>query len=369
MKRIINRYILMIVALAIGLQSCNERENYMDGPKVLDIVENVSINSKSAEIDHLSGVISVSLAGGTDLSKVVFEASAPEGVTVTPSSGTTLDLNSPVQVVVSNSVTERVYTVYATLLPSKVAFLGDGATIAEIADDDVKAAAEWTKATYGSDFVYISYDDLSDEALDGVNVLVYVYDNVGSSDQPEAVLDKLNVLSKFYVQGGKIVAGLLGTGLVEELGRDNSELRTIIGTGEGGDNPDTWGIGFTDSPVANIISDGLDFYEPNMAFVIDAGYKEDHNALWNLGSITTASPYTTFESRYNAEPIAAWDWAVDGQGFAGIIVWNPFNRFEGYMITIGIGGMEWNMNDGRDNPYLSNVKKVYKNSIDYLLEK
>lgn len=368
MKRIVYLNIFMVVALAIGLLSCEERENYTDGPKVLDIVEGVMINSKSADIDHLSGSIDISLAGGTDISSVLFEASVPEGVTVTPASGSAIDLTSPVQVIVSNNVSERIYTIYATLLPSKVAFLGDGATIAEIADDDVKAAAEWAETTYGSDFVYISYEGLSDEALDGVNVILYVYDNVGSSAQPAALLDKLNVLSKFYVQGGKIVAGLLGTGLVEELGRDKSGLRNIIGTGAGGDNPDTWGVGFTGSEVANIISEGLDFYAPNKAYVIDAGYKEDHNALWNLGSITTA-PYTTFESLYGAEPIAAWDWAVDGQGFAGIIVWNPFDRFEGYIITIGIGGMEWNMNDSRDNPYLENVRKIYKNSIDYLLAK
>ncbi|WP_346859605.1 DUF4960 domain-containing protein [uncultured Draconibacterium sp.] len=368
MRRIVYINIVAIITLLMGLQSCNERENYMDGPSVLDIVEDVTINSKSAEIDHLSGTINISLAGGTDLSSVVFEATVPEGVTVTPASGSNLDLNSPTKVVVSNGFSERTYMVHATLLPSKVAFLGDGTTIAEIADDDVKAAAQWTEATYGTDFVYISFDELSDEALDGVNVIVYVYDNVGTSDQPAALLEKLNVLSKFYVLGGKIVAGLLGTGLVEELGRDNSGLRNIIGTGEGGNNPDTWGVGFTGSEVANIISAGLDFYAPNMAYVIDAGYKEDHNALWNLGSITNA-PYTTFNSLYGAEPIAAWDWAVGGQGFAGIIVWNPFDRFEGYIITIGIGGMEWNMNDGRDNPYLSNVHKIYKNSIDYLLNK
>ncbi|MCW0484453.1 DUF4960 domain-containing protein [Gaoshiqia sediminis] len=368
MKRLVYVNIVAVVVLILGLQSCNERENYMDGPKVLDIVESVTINSKSAEIDHLSGSINISLPGGTDLSSVAFEASAPEGATVTPASGSSLDLTTPFQVVVSNAVSERTYTIYATLLPSKVAFLGDGATIAEITDDDAKAAAQWTEATYGSDFVYISYADLSDEALDGVNVILYVYDNVGSSAQPAALLDNLNVLSKFYVQGGKIVAGLLGTGLVEELGRDNSGLRNIIGTGAGGSNPDTWGVGFTGSPVSNIISAGLDFYAPNMAYVIDAGYKEDHNALWNLGSITT-SPYNTFNSRYDAEPIAAWDWAVGGQGFAGIIVWNPSGRFEGYIITIGIGGMEWSMNDDRDNPWLSNVQKIYKNSIDYLLAK
>ncbi|MBN2174133.1 MAG: hypothetical protein JW731_08380, partial [Bacteroidales bacterium] len=202
MKRLVYVNIVTIVVLILGLQSCNERENYMDGPNVLDIVESVTINSKSAEVDHLAGTINISLAGGTDLGSVLFEASAPDGVTVTPVSGSSLDLTTPVQVVVSNGVSERTYTIYPTILPSKVAFLGDGATIAEIADDDVKAAAEWTQATYGNDFVYISYNDLSDEALDGVNVILYVYDNVGSSAQPAALLEKLNVLSKFYVQGG-----------------------------------------------------------------------------------------------------------------------------------------------------------------------
>ncbi len=368
MQKVIIKKIIAIVVLFMGLQSCDERENYMDGPEVLNIVENVIINNKSAEVDHLAGKINISLVGNTDLSSVLFEATAPEGVTILPSSGSNLDLNNPVEVMVSNGVSNRVYTIHATLLPSKIAFLGDGATIADIADDDVKAAAEWTQATYGSDFVYVSYEGLTDDALDGVNVIVYVYDNVGSSAQPAALLDKLNVLSKFYVQGGKIVAGLLGTGLVEELGRDTSGLRNIIGTGAGGVNPDTWGIGFSGSPVSNIISNGLDFYDANKAYVINSGYKEDHNALWNLGSITSA-PYATFNSLYNAEPIAAWDWAVEGQGFAGIVVWNPWDRFKGYMITIGIGGMEWSMNDARDNPYLSNVQKVYKNSIDYLSNK
>ncbi|WP_439132748.1 DUF4960 domain-containing protein [Polaribacter sp.] len=368
MKKIIKLRVVVIVVLLLGLQSCNERENYTDGVSVLEIIEKVFINSKSAEINHLAGTIDVSLVGNTDLSSILFEVEVGQGLEITPQSGSIIDLNSPVEVTVSNGVSERVYTINATLLPSKIAFLGDGATIADIADDDVKAAAEWTQATYGSDFVYISYADLSEATLNGVNVLVYVHDQVGSSAQPQAVIDKLNVLSKFFVQGGKIVAGLLGTGLVEELGRDTSGLRTVIGTGVGGVNPDTWGIGFSGSSVSNIISNGLDVYDVNRAFVINSGYKEDHNALWNLSSITT-NPYATFNSLYNAEPIAIWDHTIDAQSFAGIIVWNPFERFEGYIITIGIGGMEWSMNDGRNNPYLSNVEKVYKNSIEYLSSK
>ncbi|HEX9826966.1 MAG TPA: DUF4960 domain-containing protein [Flavobacteriaceae bacterium] len=365
MNKAVIKNIFAIVVLFIGLQSCDDRENFTDSPSVLDIVESVSINGKNAEIDHLAGTINVSLVGNTNLASVIFEATVPEGATISPESGSTLDLTSSVTVVVNNGVSDRFYTINVTLLPSKIAFLGDGAAIADIADDDVKAAAQWTQSTYGGDFVYISYDNLSDETLDGVNVILYVHDQVGSSAQPAALLANLNVLSKFYVQGGKIVAGLLGTGLVEELGRDTSGLRNIIGTGPGGPNPDTWGVGFTGSSLANNISNGLTFYEPNKAFVIDGGYKEDHNALWNLDPIDSPK-YANFNSLYNAEPIAAWDWAVDGQGFAGIVVWKPWDRFKGYMITIGIGGMEWSMNDARNNPYLSNVQLIYKNSIDYL---
>lgn len=365
MKRVLIKNIIAVVILLIGLQSCNERENYTDAPTVLDIVEEIMINGKSAEIDHLAGTINVSLVGNIDLSTVLFEAIAPTGVTTSPQSGTTLDLTNELTVVVDNGFGQRIYTLNATLLPSKIAFLGDGATIAEIADDDVKAAAEWTQATYDNNFVYIAYDELTDEALEGVNVIVYVYDNVGTSDQPAALLNKLNVLSKFYVQGGKIVAGLLGTGLVEELGRDTSGLRTIIGTGLGGDNPDLWGIGFTNSTVANIISNDVPRNANNFVDVINPGYKEDHNALWNLGSIPEPK-YSNFNSIYNAEPISIWDHTLSNEGAAGIIIWKPFERFQGYMITIGIGGMEWNMNDGRENPYLSNVEQVYKNSIDYL---
>lgn len=365
MKNVVINKVMTFLIILSGLLSCEERENYMDGPSTLTIIESASLNSRNAVIDHLAGKINVSLSGNTDLTSVLFEASVPDGVSLSPSSGSVLDLSDPMQVTVSNGVSDRVYRISATLLPSQIAFLGDGATIADISDDDVKAAALWTQSTYGDDFVYIPYEGLTDEALEGVNVLVYVHDQVGSSDQPEAVMERLNVISKFYVQGGKIVAGLLGTGLVEELGRDISGLRTIIGTGAGGSNPDSWGIGFSGSPLSNILSNGLEFFDTNLAYVINSGYKEDHNALWNLGSFTSA-PYASFNSMYNAEPIAIWDHTIEAQTAAGIIVWHPFERFEGYIITIGIGGMEWSMNDGRDNPYLGNVEKVYKNSIDYL---
>ncbi len=360
-----SKIIGMLAVLLMGLSACNERENYTDGPSVIDVIESVSINGVAAAVDHLSGTIKVSLPGNTGLTSVSFEAAAPNGVTVSPPSGATLDLSSPVEVVADNGVSQRTYVITAQLLPSKIAFLGDGATIAEIGDDDVMEAARWAEATYGEDFTYISYEELSDEALNGVNVVLYVHDQVGSSAQPQAVLDKLNILSKFYVNGGKIVAGQHGTGIVEELGRDNSGLRTIIGTGEGGVNPDTWAIGFTNSAIANILTDGAVRNPDGSISVIDGGYKEDHNSMWTMDPLD-APKYATFQARFDAEVLATWDWNVAAQGTGGIIIWHPSGRFRGTIITLGIGGMEWHMNDGRTNAYGQNIRIIYKNAIDYL---
>ncbi len=356
---------LLIVTLIMGLQSCDERENYTDGPKVLDIVSSVQLNGKEAVINHLSGNISVSLSGDTNLSDINFDAVFPKGVTITPDTGSTLDLTSPVDLSVSNGVTTRHYIISAKLLPSKIAFIGDGATLNDISDDDVKAAGLWAQQVYGDKFVYIPFNQLTDGALDGVNVLFYMYDEVGSTAQPAVLLEHLNVVSKFFVQGGKIVAGGHGTGIVEELGRDTSGLRNILGSGTGGANPDTWGVGFASTALGSTISQGCQFYSDRMVYVINGGYKEDHNALWNLAPLDDPQ-FASFSNGYDAEVVAAWDWAIDGQGFGGIVLWKPSGRFQGYIMTLGIGGMEWSMNDGRVNPYADNIRTIYKNSIDYL---
>ncbi len=363
MKPIIK--LAMILLLLGGVWSCDERENYTNGPSVIDIVQSVEINGKVATIDHLAGLIQVSLPGNTDLTGVSFVVEAPDGVSVTPASGSTLDLTQTVEVIADNGSSQRYYQIKATLLPSKVAFIGDGATIDGISDDDAQEAAQWAEQTYGEDFVYIPFAELSDETLNGVNVILYVHDQVGSSAQPAALLNKLNVLSKFYVQGGQIVAGSHGTGIVEELGRDPSGLRTIIGTGAGGENPDVWGVGFTNSPVANILTDGVQLNANGQVPVIDGGFKEDHNSMWTMDPLA-APKYASFQSAYDAEVLATWDWNVASQGTGGIILWLPSGRFNGTILTIGIGGMEWRMNDGRENAYGQNIRTIYKNGIDYL---
>ena len=87
--------------------------------------------------------------------------------------------------------------------------------------------------------------------------------------------------------------------------------------------------------------------------------------MWTMDPLD-APKYATFESRFDAEVLATWDWNVASQGTGGIIIWHPSGRFRGTIITLGIGGMEWSMNDGRTNAFGQNIRIIYKNAIDYL---
>ena len=75
--------------------------------------------------------------------------------------------------------------------------------------------------------------------------------------------------------------------------------------------------------------------------------------------------FNEFERLYGGKVLAVWG-GVGDECCPGIIEFMPESPYTGTIIAIGVGGMEWNMNDDRDNPFLDNVKGIYKNSIDYL---
>lgn len=62
-----------------------------------------------------------------------------------------------------------------TLSAQKVAFLGAEASVAALADDDAKAAAEWMQTNYGSNFEYIQFSNITTSELSDVDMVVLYY--------------------------------------------------------------------------------------------------------------------------------------------------------------------------------------------------
>ncbi|WP_346859606.1 DUF5018 domain-containing protein [uncultured Draconibacterium sp.] len=76
------------------------------------IMRSFSANGQTATIDHTNGVVNLILPAGTDNSSVTVAMTLPEGATVDPASGSTLDFSSgPVIFTVSNNGVSREYTV------------------------------------------------------------------------------------------------------------------------------------------------------------------------------------------------------------------------------------------------------------------
>jgi hypothetical protein len=370
------KYLLLLV-LATITYSCEERLNYDDQlPSTLNIIESVKIGQTNGTIDNLSGVVNFVLPSNTNLASVILDIKSPDGVITSPASGTTVNLTTPLELTAKSGDKTRHYIINARVLPNQIAFVSDASSIDNIVDEDVKAAAQWAKTTYGSRFVFIPFSDLTINSLKTVNVVFFFYDTQGTSALPQVSLDKKNILTQYLVEGGKMLLGGMATSYAEVIGRDKSGLLTIKGNGIGFVDGGTWsidgGVNFQNdqrnSPIYNftqVISTDSNGYFP----VINGGSKEDHNNLWDLGSLLgpghQKGQFAEFENLYGGKVLAVWS-GVSDECCPGIIEFKSNSVYAGTIIAIGIGGMEWAMNDGRTNVYASNIQGIYRNSIDYL---
>lgn len=153
-----------------------------------------------------------------------------------------VDLTRTFTVTATAGVKTRKYIVNARLLPNQIAFINEATSIELIQDDDVKAIGQWLQSTYADDFIYIPFSSLTIESLKDVNVLVFYYDQVGTSDLPKEIIDKKNVITQFVVEGGKMLTGGMANSYIGAIGRDKSGLLTIKSNGAGGINNDIWSI-------------------------------------------------------------------------------------------------------------------------------
>lgn len=112
------RNISLIVSLTLGgmilsLTNCEMDPKFEDivPDYTFSIIRNFVANGQAADIDHTNGVVTTTLPAGSNLSSVVVEMSLPEGATVSPSSGTSIDFSAgPVIFTVSNNGINRDYT-------------------------------------------------------------------------------------------------------------------------------------------------------------------------------------------------------------------------------------------------------------------
>ena len=264
-----------------------------------------------------------------------------------------------------------------------VAYLGiyaDKADLMANGDDDEIAAATWLFAKYPSS-VYISFNQIKKGTVDlsQYRVIWWNRDVVSGSALPSTSTDAfvVNKLAQFYKEGGNFLFSTYAIQYLWNLGRMTNAYKMGIDTGAGGVNPDVWAIGVkigSHDQRSHPLFKDIAITTSNGGFpVIGSGWKENHNcvlvemaAYYNLGNGDELA-YVKFTTDNNLKWLGVWD-GIGDYFMCGVFELTPKDDFQGTSLNIGIGGIEWHVNDVV-NPYQSNIEKMYKNAIDYLKTK
>jgi Domain of unknown function (DUF4960) len=408
---------LAIVAGMAFIESCGSD----DAP--LPIAEITSFNLTAPEartgiIDATAKTVSFQpLTPRTAINAVVVDIVVPAGITVTPADGSTVDFSTgPKTFEVSNGTVKVNFTVTVTVeFAASIAFVGEPNAAGSITEVDTKAAYDYLAAEYGDEMEYIPFSSISASSLQYIDVVFY-YTDASPGVEP-GILEIVpaagkvgTVVSAFkawHAAGGKFVLAGMGTQYLNQLDRipadgtkafqDNGWAPRIYGSGAGGDNPDQWGVnawmnplplqtvsttnwdrrthaiyaGMSESNLANPGTGGT--YNNAIYTLVGQGPKEDHNSMWDIN----AAPISVFadafdkadkwETAMNATLLGTWGHVVD-LCCGAVVEFKPRTTGEGEIIAIGAAAYDFNQSAGA-NPFLENMKKLTKNSIEYLKTK
>lgn len=272
---------------------------------------------------------------------------------------------------------------------SKMAYLMTAPTIADLPDDDERAAATWFSSQENAEFIQPS--QISSLDPDIYSVIWIEIDRVGLpfgwENLPGGLADDttISALREYSANGGSIYLANMATQLTLPLQMVPDNMApTIFGNGQGGTGTDVWvinpylGVDFKDGGdqgyydrTAHAIYKGLTFEDPNNYGylnlpLIGPGQREDHNCMWDCniyGKGSQRDVIANFEQTTNSLVLATWGHVRD-HCVAGLVEFYA-NDTHGRCIANGFAAYEWNQNSGV-NPYQHNVEQLTLNILNYL---
>lgn len=271
----------------------------------------------------------------------------------------------------------------------KMAYLMSAPTIAQLADDDERAAATWFVAQDNAELIQPA--DIASLDIDLYPVIWIQVDRVGLplgwENLPTEIScdETINALKAYSANGGSLYLSNMATQLTVPLGFVPADMApTVYGNGNGGSGDDVWVLnaflgwdykdgsdqGFYDRTGHAIYKD-LTFSDPNnygydTLPLIGPGQREDHNCIWDCnlyGKGNYPDVIKNFEVTTNSTVLATWGQVRD-HCVAAIVDFNA-NAEHGRCIANGLAAYEWNQNSGT-NPYQHNIEQLTLNILDYL---
>ena len=398
--------------------------NQVEGP----IISSFVIDDVAGVIDNDTDQISVLLPGGTDVTNLTPVIEVPEGQSVDPSSGVAQDFTEPVSYTVTN--TEDLTRTYEVVVevqevdPTLYAFLGEQDDVASLVDDDARAAATWMQSTYGDDFKYIKFTDISSQEMAEVKVAMVYYltplEDVGYFATPNDVSTMLppelrpgasqaQVLKNWVKTGGDLLIAGDATPLIFSLERMPADFSAPRAPGNyvysefgcagsggcvdmGKPADDRWGLGMRPSNNSedrrgHPIFDGLTFFNDEFLALQNSATREVRLIWWqHFDGILDPSccgqdAALFFEQTVSATKFGTLSFVGDAFGY-GAVLYNRTDQgndanfdtqigtdWQGSIFSIEntIIGYEWDSN-GTVNEFQSNIEIFTGNILDYLYD-
>lgn len=259
----------------------------------------------------------------------------------------------------------------------------------ELSDDEAAAKA-WFEATYSGNGVVLTSDNIDDLDIEDISMLWVMCDrngiNHGYGNLPGglASAEVINALKSFCTDGGNMLLTNHATQLVVPVGRIvEAYAPGIFGSGDGGNNGDTWGLqavigsdvdqvyDHRSHPIYKGLSNGEYGYGHDIFPLIGNGWKEDHNCMWDLNAYGLRDSYgdqpnvvRAWETATKSTVLGTWQHVVD-YCCAAVIDFEPTADFKGRIVAVGPAAYEWNQDNGA-NSFQSNIELMTKNAIEYL---
>lgn len=370
----------------------------LPAPYITSFKTGTDICSITGIVDNDASTVVMDFPSGTNLSAITPLITITEGSTISPNTAVVQNFsNGSINYTVTNvEGLTKTYAVTARIINSskKIAFVSGASCVESISEPDTKAAALWLKQNYAEDFVYIPVSNLSAPSLANTKVVLLYWDNVGTQNMPDTpsgiTTAQVNIINDYYKAGGGLIVEGFGINLLDEIGRIKIGSTVFANNGGntnpvGGQNLDAWGLrGSYSAPSPNASAShpllvGLtkgttDYYPMN-----NAKFKEDRNFGIDFGPYDSAFTKSQcsedraleFEAATNSVLIRWYEW-LDARGCGiGLAEFKPQGVYQGTMIVNTGGWLEWSMadNNGAVNDFQSNIYRLHKNAIEYLLSK
>ena len=388
-------YVLLMIALVAGwLVSCNTIEPEMSASANKKKVYNLRYTNEGRtvhltwNIDADSTMCGVQIARNgenpVDVDSLITSYTVKH---VTPNQ----DVLYTVKIryndsIVSEGVSVRVHVNYD--LPVYAGYVMSVGSIAELPDDDERAAAEWFDRTYVQQNRgrFIPIGEIGNVNLDEVACLWVHIDRqgmpigwqnlTGGFSDPAFIAN----LKGYVAEGGNLYLSVHATQLLVAIGRITEAQRpNEVSTGQGGWGPDVWtmnaylgagsepsydrrGYSFFEGMKLDVYNN----YEYTSFPMISAGVREDHNCIWNLSDIKFTS---------GSDKIRGWELATKSTALAtwgqntelnhiGLVDFAISGDYRGRIVAMGLGCYEWAQQDG--NAFQYQIEKLTENIIEAL---